>query len=852
MATVYLARQETLDRDVALKELSTFHASEPDMAARFLRESQLAGSLNHPNIVTVHEYFEHGGVPYIAMEYLERGSLRPYVGHLSFAQLVGVMEGVLAGLAHAETVGIVHRDMKPENLMATADGRVKIADFGIAKATQSAGAGAFLTATGTTVGTPSYMAPEQAMGQDVGIWTDLYSVGVMAWEHLVGRVPFHDSDAPMVILMRHVNEQIAPPDTVNPQVDPDVSAWVSRLLIKDPVERTRSPAGAWEELEEIVIRMLGPRWRREARLPSHTVVLDTPRPLTPAPFESQKARTPEPLPAEVAQPVRPESGYITFGPAGEVAAPAVDAEHAPGVAAPAVDAEHAPGEAASAVEAEQAPGVAASAVEAEQAPEIAASAATVTPPPIEAEPPPAVPVGDPPAVPHEPTYVTFGAAPAKLPTPAEPEQPRSDDDLAQPVPAAAAAPVLAEETIAPASVTSDDGLVAAESVDAPAVAVPEIEAGGVAEVAALDAELGEVPEVAAPETEAGEGPEVAGLEVEPVAGSEVEEPAVAEVPATAPSPARPATRRTPIRAGAAALAMAGVLCAAAIGFVVAPTSTNSPSTGASAASRAAEPPFSVSYPATWQRQAGSSVAQLPLSSKLAIGPVHPAGSGAMTIGMATTTDPSLLPSALISALGNRPSPQVVTLGGNQFYRYLDLNLPGTAGPETVYALPTTAGTLIATCPTGGAAGFAEQCENVLGTLRLSGGRVIGLGPNATFAAGLTPIVTRLGSLARQRQAQLSQAKTPAGQASAAAALAEAYGRAASAVAQLHPGPAAATATAALVSALRSSANGYSALGRAATRQDKQAYDSARSSITSAAAAITAAFGKLSALGYVGQ
>ena len=215
MAIVYLARQQDLNRDVALKELSSFHASAPDMAERFVRESRLAGSLNHPNIVTVLEYFEDGGVPYIAMEYVPRGSLRPYVGRLSPAQLAGVMEGVLAGLAHAEMHGIVHRDLKPENLMVTSDGRVKIADFGIAKATASAATGAFLTAKGTTVGTPAYMAPEQAMGQDVGAWTDLYSVGVMAWEHVVGHTPFHDTDAPMAILMRHVNEPIPPVVDVN-------------------------------------------------------------------------------------------------------------------------------------------------------------------------------------------------------------------------------------------------------------------------------------------------------------------------------------------------------------------------------------------------------------------------------------------------------------------------------------------------------------------------------------------------------------------------------------------------------------------------------------------------------------
>ena len=216
MAMVYLARQTDLDRFVALKELAAFHASDAAFAQRFLRESRVAGSLSHPNIVTVHDYFEHAGTPYIAMEYVERGSLRPFVGQMTLAQIGGVLEGLLAGLAQAEQHGIVHRDLKPENLMVTSDGRVKIADFGIAKATKQMQTGAFLTATGTTVGTPTYMAPEQAMAQDIGPWTDLYSVGCMAFEMFTGRVPFHDSDAPMAILLRHVNEEIAPVKSIDP------------------------------------------------------------------------------------------------------------------------------------------------------------------------------------------------------------------------------------------------------------------------------------------------------------------------------------------------------------------------------------------------------------------------------------------------------------------------------------------------------------------------------------------------------------------------------------------------------------------------------------------------------------
>ena len=307
MATVYLARQTDLDRFVALKQLNALHDSDASFARRFLRESRVAGSLSHPNIVTVHDYFEHDGTPYIAMEYLDRGSLRPYVGHMNLAQIGGVLEGLLAGLSHAESHGIVHRDLKPENLMVTADGRVKIADFGIAKATTKMQTAA-LTATGMTVGTPRYMAPEQAMAHDIGPWTDLYSVGCMAFELFTGSVPFHDSDAPMAILLRHVNEPIAPVKSIRPEVDQRISDWIEKLLVKEPAQRTQNAQDAWDEFEEILLGLLGPRWRREARLVERVdVEADGAKPLTPAPFAGTSADVGS---AEV---MVEESGFATFG-----------------------------------------------------------------------------------------------------------------------------------------------------------------------------------------------------------------------------------------------------------------------------------------------------------------------------------------------------------------------------------------------------------------------------------------------------------------------------------------------------------------------------------------------------------
>src|SRR5215213_10539262 len=126
MAIVYLARQPDLDRLVALKEQSAFHASDPQFARRFLRESRLAGSLSHPNIVTVHDYFESEGTPYIAMEYVPGGSLRPHIGHLSLTQVAGVLDGMLSALDYAEQHHVVHRDLKPENVMISAQGLAKI------------------------------------------------------------------------------------------------------------------------------------------------------------------------------------------------------------------------------------------------------------------------------------------------------------------------------------------------------------------------------------------------------------------------------------------------------------------------------------------------------------------------------------------------------------------------------------------------------------------------------------------------------------------------------------------------------------------------------------------------------
>ena len=259
MAVVYLARQVQLDRLVALKELRALDSPDRTFARRFLEESRVAGSLSHPNIVTVHDFFEHEGTPYIAMEYLPRGSLRPFVGQLTLAQIGGVLEGLLAGLAHAESRGIVHRDLKPENLMLRGDGTLVLADFGIAKQLSTA-----LTKTrhGEVYGTPFYMSPEQAHGLPVDGRSDLYSLGVIFHEMLTGAKPFTAARADALVY-QHLHADIP----ILPGRFWRVQPIMDRLLAKDREERFASAVellAALRDLGDMVEREEGTDPKAEA------------------------------------------------------------------------------------------------------------------------------------------------------------------------------------------------------------------------------------------------------------------------------------------------------------------------------------------------------------------------------------------------------------------------------------------------------------------------------------------------------------------------------------------------------------------------------------------------------------
>ena len=237
MAQVYLARDRSLDRPVAVKELVPEFATDPSFVERFRREAQAAANLSHPNIVGVYDWGTQDGTYFIAMEYVDGPSLSQVIrrdGPLHPRRAAEIADEVAAALGFAHSRGVVHRDVKPGNVLLTATGQSKVTDFGIARALSSPDDD--LTQAGSVMGTATYFSPEQAQGLPVDPRSDLYSLGVVLYEMVTGRPPF-SGETPLSIAYKHVQDQPAPPSTIVPDLPHGLEAIIMKLLQKKPDDR---------------------------------------------------------------------------------------------------------------------------------------------------------------------------------------------------------------------------------------------------------------------------------------------------------------------------------------------------------------------------------------------------------------------------------------------------------------------------------------------------------------------------------------------------------------------------------------------------------------------------------------
>ena len=237
MADVYLAEDQELGRRVAIKILNGRHANDDQFIERFRREAKNAAALNHPNIVSIYDRGEAEETYYIAMEFLDGRTLKELIVTRGAAPVNVAIEyarQILSALRFAHRHGIVHRDIKPHNVLVDGEGRVKVTDFGIARAGTSQ-----MTETGSIVGTAQYLSPEQAKGGEVDQRSDLYSLGVVLYELLTGKTPF-EGDTPVEVAMKHLSTPPQPPSELRPDLPPELDLVVLRALAKDPDDRYQS------------------------------------------------------------------------------------------------------------------------------------------------------------------------------------------------------------------------------------------------------------------------------------------------------------------------------------------------------------------------------------------------------------------------------------------------------------------------------------------------------------------------------------------------------------------------------------------------------------------------------------
>ncbi|MGA5817004.1 protein kinase domain-containing protein [Kitasatospora sp. NPDC094028] len=330
MASVHLAYDSVLGRQVALKSMHSDLGRDDSFKERFRREAQAVARLEHPNIVTVYDSGEDvaadgSSTPYIVMQLIDGKGLRESIndavaqqGAMPTEDALRVTVGVLNALEASHDMGLVHRDIKPGNVMFDRKGNVKVMDFGIARALESGVTS--MTQTGMVVGTPQYLSPEQALGKPVDARSDLYSVGVMLFEMLTGQLVF-DGDSAFSIAYKHVQEEPPAPSAINRAVTPEVDAYVARALRKDPAHRFQSAAEMRDEAERLIEAAKGGGSGRGLQASTPLVIGEGPRSAHAGPHAPQ---TPQPQYLNQAQ-----SGQQYQTPPPAYQTPAPQAPHTP-------------------------------------------------------------------------------------------------------------------------------------------------------------------------------------------------------------------------------------------------------------------------------------------------------------------------------------------------------------------------------------------------------------------------------------------------------------------------------------------------------------------------------------------
>ena len=827
MGVVYEARQLSLGRTVALKILAGTLGMDPSFKERFRHEGRIQAALDHPHIVTIFEAGEWDDSLFIAMRLVRGPNLKEMIiaRELEGARTLRILRPIAEALDSAHEAGLIHRDIKPQNILVGSRDRSYLADFGLTKGIDDAG----LTQTGQFVGTIDYIAPEQIRGEQATAACDIYALSAVLYECLSGAVPYpKPSDA--AVMYAHLSE---PPPLVTdqrPELPPNLDEVICKGMDKDPKGRFVSATGLIDEAE----RALGKRVRavitppgpiegpeeagireKEARVPT--------RP-------ERVRRKPEPVPDPAPDPAAPTT------PGAPVLAPAAAATAAAATAAGATAAGAAPSAASGAAPSAPAVGPEDS-VAAPADPTVASPAVqpgdSIAAPADATVASPAVQPQDSVAAPADPTVASPAVRPQEsTPADATIASPavRPEDSVVAP-----ADPTVRPQESAPADATIASPAVRPEESTVPPLS-PRTEDS--------TADLASPPTVAMPAADR-------GASARRRRESRVSAPTRGG-PAVAEPVAPPREREKPSRMPLIVAAVAAIVIGGLAGYLLGKPDEQGPApqadTGLSSSTTAGA--INLRFPGSWERRGEApAIPGLKLTDQVAVGPASAEDRGVI-VGMSDATGPLLLPPAFLAALSEKPRPgDRVKLGKLEALRYEGLEADGFGGRSlTVFAAPTGGGVATVACfaPPGGGAEFRADCERVAGSLAVDGETAYPVGADPQYGEDLSRVMTALGKRRKAGRTALANAGSPAAQRQAAAALADAYALARADLGGVESGPVTAQAHAALGKAFQNAANAYRSLARA---EKPAGFRRASAAVRKAEARVSARVASLKALGY---